>query len=310
MKNHYYSYGIIPVYQKDSDFYILCVKNHKSGEWGLPKGSPEKGEKPFQTASRELTEETGITNIDIRSGKLFLESHDFEHEGRTLKKTNTYWYGFVDEMIDQKEGLDKIDDVKWIRIEEAENFFAFPALKAVAKELHEYLQKFPLVTKYTGQSGETAIFEYYESDTAEHLPEGSMSQVQITAFHGDKLLIVNNANKYDTYSLVGGTIEPGETPEECLPRELQEESNMRVITSKMIGYQKAINLTNPDTPIEYQLRYFAQVEPIGEFTPDCDPDGDVTELLEINPKDYKQYFDWGITSDEIMARAEKFLKED
>jgi hypothetical protein len=45
---------------------------------------------------------------------------------------------------------------------------------------------------------------------------------------------------------------------------------------------------------------------IGPFTPDCDPDGDVTELLEIDPKDCKQYFDWDKAGDAIMKRALRF----
>jgi ADP-ribose pyrophosphatase YjhB (NUDIX family) len=136
-----------------------------------------------------------------------------------------------------------------------------------------------------------------------------MSQVVIAAFHNEKLLIVDNANHYNTYSMVGGGIEPGETPEECLPRELQEESNMRVVGEpRLIGYQKCTNLSRPGQPVEFQLRYFANVEPVGPFDPNCDPDGDVTELLEIDPAGYKKYFDWGGTSDAIINRALGFLK--
>lgn len=70
MKTIHNSYGIIPVYKKDGDYYILCVKNHKSGDWGLPKGTPEGDEKPLETAKRELREETGIEDIEIISGKI------------------------------------------------------------------------------------------------------------------------------------------------------------------------------------------------------------------------------------------------
>ena len=170
------------------------------------------------------------------------------------------------------------------------------------------MNKNPLITKYHSNSGEDVIFEYYESDSIEHLPKEELSQVAITAFHKDKLLIVNNIEKPGFYSLICGGIEKGETPEECLPRELMEESNMKVVGEpRLIGYQKCINLTNPKIPIEYQLRYFAKVEPIGPFTPECDPDGDVTELLEIDPSDYRKYFDWGQTSDVIIERGLNFL---
>jgi hypothetical protein len=87
---------------------------------------------------------------------------------------------------------------------------------------------------------------------------------------------------------------------------LREESNMRPIIYRLIGYQKCTNLSHPNKSIEYQLRYAALVEPIGPFTPDCDPDGDVTELLEINPVEYKKYFDWGKAGEIIMKKAIEF----
>lgn len=43
-KTCHFSYGIIPFYRKGKDIYICCVLNNKSGEWGLPKGTPEKEE--------------------------------------------------------------------------------------------------------------------------------------------------------------------------------------------------------------------------------------------------------------------------
>jgi bis(5'-nucleosidyl)-tetraphosphatase len=306
MKTNHISYGIIPVYKSKDDFYILCVKNQKSGQWGLPKGTPEKNETSIETAKRELREETGIKNIKICGGKTFQEKYSFEEGGITHNKTNIYYFGFVDEMIDKQDNLDEIDETQWIKIEEAENFFVFQNIIDLTKELHQYLLKFPMVNEYNGRSGETYLFEYFETDSIDHLPQDKMSQVQIMAFHKDKLLIVNNANKFNTYSPVGGSIEKGEKPEECLVRELREESNMRPIIYRLIGYQKCTNLSHPNKSIEYQLRYAALVEPIGPFTPDCDPDGDVTELLEINPVEYKKYFDWGKAGEIIMKKAIEF----
>lgn len=166
---------------------------------------------------------------------------------------------------------------------------------------------FPITNTYHGRSGEDYLFEYYESDSIEHLPKEQLSQVSLMAFHNNKLLIVDNTKKPGTYGLISGSIEKGEIPEECLVRELKEESNMRPIEYRLIGYQKCTNLSDPTKPDEYQLRYFANCEPIGPFTPDCDPDGDVTELLETDPKDYKKYFDWGETGKCIIERALKFL---
>lgn len=231
------------------------------------------------------------------------------------QKQNIYYIAEVKEMktsLEEKKEKDPdIDskDMKWINISEVDQFFKFDTTKQVLKEVTEYLNKFPMITEYHGLSGEDYHFEYYESDSIEHLPKEGLAQVSITAFHNDKLLMVNNTTKPGTYGLISGSIEKGETPEECLPRELQEESNMRIIDEPLlIGYQKCKNLSRPEKPDEYQIRYFARVEPIGPFTPECDPDGDVTELLKIDPADYKKYFDWKATGDAIMERAFRFYK--
>ncbi len=306
MKTSHTSYGIIPIYIKEDQIYICAVHNKKSNEWGLPKGTPENSETSSETAKRKLQEETGISEFEIFGGKIFSEKYTFEKEDFLHHKENIYYLAEVKQMTEKKPNIDS-KDMKWVHINEVESFFKFDNIKTVLREVSEYLNKFPLVAEYHGRSGEDYLFEYYESDSIEHLPKEQLSQIALMAFYNDKLLIVNNTTKPGTYGPISGSIEKGETPEDCLVRELKEESNMRPIEYKLIGYQKCTNLSNPTKPDEYQLRYFAKCEPIGEFTPDCDPNGDVTELLEIDPKDYKKYFDWGETGKCIMERALKFL---
>lgn len=43
------------------------------------------------------------------------------------------------------------------------------------------------------------------------------------------------------------------------------------------------------------------VEPYGEF--EADPDGDVSKIKLIDPKEYKAYIHWGEIGDHLMARA-------
>lgn len=307
-----YSYGIIPIYKSDQDLYILCVKNHKSGQWGLPKGTPEKNERPIETTLRELEEETGIKEIEISEGKTFTEKYSFERDDILYHKTVTYFLGFVQEMVLNQENLVGVDELKWIKINEANKLFSFKELIYLCEKVEKYLKKFPIISEYKSLSGEIYRFEYFEADSVKYLQQDRILQVLITAFHNDKLLIVNNVNKSHKniyYGLVGGSVERGESPEECLVRELKEESNMRPIDYKLIGFQKCLNISNPEKPVEYQLRYFALVEPIGEFRPDCDPDGDVTELLEIEPKDYREYFDWGEVGELIIKKALEMKNE-
>lgn len=87
--------------------------------------------------------------------------------------------------------------------------------------------------------------------------------------------------------------------EEAVVREVLEETNMRVLKQRVIGYQNVFEPRRVTT----QVRLVCIVEPVGPFTADADPEGDITEIKLIDPKDIKQYFDWGEVGDYVLARA-------
>ena len=99
--------------------------------------------------------------------------------------------------------------------------------------------------------------------------------------------------------LIGGTIEKGETFEETFKREIQEESNMEVLSSIPVGYQKVIDTR--DNSFIFQLRYVALVQPFGPFV--SDPAGTIIEIKLVDQNEYKNYFNWGKTGDRIIQRA-------
>lgn len=141
---------------------------------------------------------------------------------------------------------------------------------------------------------------WHDCDSFDELKGKDLQQSYGVCFCDNKLVIVSNNGKW---SLVGGHIENGETPEEALVREVQEETNMKVLKQIPIGYQEVVK---PDGTIDYQLRSFCTVSPIGEFVKD--PAGSVTEIKLIDPKEYKNYFNWGKIGDRIMERAMEIYK--
>ncbi len=138
---------------------------------------------------------------------------------------------------------------------------------------------------------------YRDIDSVLELGDRRVTGVHAYCFYNDKLVIVYAAKK-DTWTPPGGGVEKGETAEEAVIREIKEESNMRVLHHQFIGYQ---DITEPRGVIT-QTRSFCIVEPYGDFIEDPD-EGDITEIKLIDPKDYKQYFDWGEIGDHIMERA-------
>lgn len=147
------------------------------------------------------------------------------------------------------------------------------------------------------EGGKKIRVEYHDADSFDDLPRDRCKQTYGVCFVGDRFVIGLRGTK-NTWGLIGGSIEKGETFEETLSREIQEESNMRVIKSVPIGYQI---ITGPGEEPFYQLRFCALVEPIGPFV--ADPAGSITEIRLVSPDEYKEYFDWGEIGERIIRRG-------
>lgn len=144
--------------------------------------------------------------------------------------------------------------------------------------------------------GQTLDVVYQENDPLIGLEGKILQGVHAFCFCGDKMVVVYSEEK-GYWTPPGGGIEPGETYEHAVVREVLEETNMRVLSQQLIGFQD----TFEPTRIVRQTRSFCIVEPNGEFM--IDPDGDVTEIKLIEPKDITKYFDWGEIGERILERA-------
>lgn len=97
--------------RKESD-QILFIFRY--GKWDLPKGKMEPGEKPNETAIREVMEETGIAGLTITK-KLEPTYHTYKLDGkRILKKTHWYEMSFIDDTHITPQTLEDITVVKWL----------------------------------------------------------------------------------------------------------------------------------------------------------------------------------------------------
>ncbi len=141
---------------------------------------------------------------------------------------------------------------------------------------------------------------YRDIESIDELGDRVVHGVHAYCFVGDKLVIVYSEAK-GYWTPPGGGVEPGETIEEATIREVLEETNMRVLKQRIIGYQE---VSEPHR-LTVQVRSVCIVEPIGPFVADADSsDGEgVTEIKLIDPKNIKQYFDWGEVGEHILARA-------
>lgn len=159
--------------------------------------------------------------------------------------------------------------------------------------------KSKLINK-TGQELDIIYFE--DKDPNQDLEDKMLTGAHGFCFCNKKLVVVYAENK-GYWSLPGGAIEPGETYEEAIIREVKEETNMKVLHQELIGYQ---DIYEQDRTVR-QTRSFCIVEPYGDFV--SDPDGDITEIKLIDPKDFKQYIDWKKIGDRILERALEMLNK-
>ena len=129
------SFGVIPV-QKETREYLIIQSTE--GLWGFPKGHPEGDETPLQTALREFTEETGITECEIVSEKTFIEKYVFDRNGVSTNKINEFYVGIVSnsQLRIQKEEL---NDARWVSYEVALKTLSFPEVVKVLVDVNEYL---------------------------------------------------------------------------------------------------------------------------------------------------------------------------
>lgn len=99
---------------------ILLIKNRNGGHWSFPKGHKEFGESEYETALREIKEETGLT-VDLKEG---FRKTIFYSPKPHIKKEVVYFIAEskTDETILQEE---EVSEAIWVDLEEASRLVTF-----------------------------------------------------------------------------------------------------------------------------------------------------------------------------------------
>jgi 8-oxo-dGTP diphosphatase len=107
------------------------------------------------------------------------------------------------------------------------------------------------------------------------------------------------------WNLLGGGVEPGETLEHCLIREVMEEGCARVVESRYIGCQRVDDPDHPTGPWRYyQARFWARVELLR-----WDPQHEIDERRLVRPEDFLRTLSWGSAPSAAIILAEGLKAE-
>jgi 8-oxo-dGTP pyrophosphatase MutT (NUDIX family) len=120
---------------RNDDNNILLI--FRRGKWDLPKGKLDKGETLEDCAIREVKEETGLTNVSIKS-PLLVTYHTYR-EGTKFIMKESHWYLMKatgkQELVPQTE--EDIQEIKWVEEQELRGYFknTFPSIVDVLEAI-------------------------------------------------------------------------------------------------------------------------------------------------------------------------------
>ena len=131
------SAGVVVLRHLDGAYRCLLLRCF--GYWDFPKGEIEPGEDPRQAARREVTEETGLADLDFRWGEDFIETPPY---GRG--KVARYYVaesraGEVILPVSPELGRPEHQEYRWVELERAPALLG-PRLQKVLAWARERIQ--------------------------------------------------------------------------------------------------------------------------------------------------------------------------
>jgi bis(5'-nucleosidyl)-tetraphosphatase len=118
MKQVTLSAGAVPVRKKDHEWEFLILRAYKY--WDFPKGMVEAEEDSWETALREIEEETGLNQFNTPFGTIFMETKPYG-KGKVARY-------YIVNVIDQKNvklvpnpitGIIEHHEFRWVSYETA-----------------------------------------------------------------------------------------------------------------------------------------------------------------------------------------------
>lgn len=134
------SFGIIPLQKQDGRWQVFIVQSI-TGHWGFPKGHPDsQQETSYQTAERELREETGFTLSSYFPVEALSFTYECRSHGRYVDKTVTLFLAEVTGNIHPCPI--EIAASIWVDLDDVEKNVVFEPIQPLLKRLKQLVSEF------------------------------------------------------------------------------------------------------------------------------------------------------------------------
>jgi len=302
------------IYNKEKKKWLIvktkedAPKTHGKSNWFTVTGNVEQGETNEEAVKREVKEETGLQveeTYDLKCGSIYTWQGEvceevnylaFVKEGKIIlnEEHEAYeWFSVgdfskkIDWTLNKKElegileeGVKKKIEHTWTRMDDC-------------------IVKNKIRTKFIN-NGQVNTLDWRKTNTFDELKGKEVNQVYGICFNpeGEMLIIKTKKN----WSLPGGTPEQGETFEQTLHREVDEEGDIDIENLTPIGYNKIGQTKNGKKEVFYQLRYIASITKLKKQT--IDPaTGIIPKRKFIKPEEFLYYCPWGKPGEAMMKEA-------
>ena len=136
-----FSAGGVVVRRLRGRWFVAAIRpgGRPEGVWALPKGNLAPGERPEETAEREIAEETGVRARLVRKlgdvRYVYTQSWDNGRGERIFKVVSFYLFRYSGGRLGDipAELAHEVDDVRWLPLAEAPKLLAYKGERDMAE---------------------------------------------------------------------------------------------------------------------------------------------------------------------------------
>lgn len=128
------------IFRKSDNRIEVALIKVKGDRWALPKGMVDKGEKPEETAFREIREETGIEGILLdKLGDIEYWYFSKDEQVKYHKFVHFYLFEYRSGSIEDHDW--EVEEARWFPIKDAIMTLSYKSEKEIMEKALEYLRK-------------------------------------------------------------------------------------------------------------------------------------------------------------------------